>query len=171
MKQIKTFLPILMLSLCLLSCNNEELEEQNNQEFIEYNIDGEESVLILTDIHASFNLNGENPVLDIYTLQIDNNNCFRIMVISNNSNFLGSYSNSYSYFYPYEFDIGFMLDDFSWFFCPDMFDIHANVDIIVNVNSIGEIDEFIDINFNGSYEDFDGNNHTIDGVVHVLRDE
>lgn len=173
MKLIKTLLPLLMLSLCLVSCNNDELEQQNNQEFIEYNIDEEESVIILTDINASFNPNGINswtnsslPVLDIYTFQNDYNTCFRIQGFLNNSDYLDSYI-----YYQFEGDTGFMLDDFDWVECSAMFNISTNINITFNVSAIGEIGEFIDINFNGSYEDYDGNMHTINGIVHVLRDE
>ncbi len=173
MYQIKTLLPLLILSLCLLSCNDEELEEQNNQEFIEYNIDEEESILILTDINASFNPNGVNPwtnsslpILDIFTFQNDYNICFRIQGFLNDSDYFDSYV-----YNDFENDTGFMLDDFDWVECDDIFDISTNINITFNLSAIGEVGEFIDINFNGSYEDFDGNTRTINGIVHVLRDE
>lgn len=173
MKQIKTLLFLLILSLCLLSCNNEELEEQNDQEFIEYNIDNEESVLILTDINASFDSNGVNPwtnnsgpILDITTFQYDLNICFRMLGFLNDSNYFDSYD-----YHQFEDDTGFRLDDYSWVECSFDLDIYTNINITYNLTALGEVDEFIDVNFNGSYEDYEGNTHTINGLVHVLRDQ
>jgi hypothetical protein len=39
-----------------------------------------------------------------------------------------------------------------------------------NLSTLGDVGEYIDVNFSGSYEDYDGNPHTISGTIHVLRD-
>ena len=38
------------------------------------------------------------------------------------------------------------------------------------ITTLGAAGEYIDINFSGAYEDYNGNPHTITGVVHVFRD-
>ncbi len=42
--------------------------------------------------------------------------------------------------------------------------------ITISISAIGNIGEYLDINFSGDYDDLNGNNHTINGVMHVLRD-
>ena len=55
--------------------------------------------------------------------------------------------------------------------CPVYPDYNANNEIILNLNSYGTtIGDYIDIDFGGSYFDYQGNPHTINGVVHVKRD-
>ena len=48
---------------------------------------------------------------------------------------------------------------------------NTNNNIIYNLTTLGAIGEYIDINFSGDYEDYDGNPHTINGIVHLLRDQ
>lgn len=43
--------------------------------------------------------------------------------------------------------------------------------ILVFVTLIGEVGEYVDLNFNGTYSDSSGNPHSINGVAHILRDE
>lgn len=40
-----------------------------------------------------------------------------------------------------------------------------------NVTAIGNVGEYIDFNFNGTYLDYDGNSHTLSGTYHVIRDK
>ena len=42
--------------------------------------------------------------------------------------------------------------------------------IVYNLNTLGEVGEYIDINFSGSYTDSQNVAHTINGVIHVIRD-
>lgn len=179
MKQTKILLALFILSLCSLSCSDEEFEEQNNQEFIVVNIDNEEPVIILADIQAQFSSNANHPWtnnlvprLNIYKFIPDLDICFQIQGFLNNSSYLGSYA--YYLYYESVDNPGFFLTDFPEYApsCPnDMFDIYTNINITYNLTALGEVGEFIDINFNGSYEDNDGITHTINGEVHVLRDE
>ena len=46
----------------------------------------------------------------------------------------------------------------------------TNQNITISISAIGNIGEYLDINFSGDYDDLNGNNHTINGVMHVLRD-
>jgi hypothetical protein len=78
----------------------------------------------------------------------------------NDPDYLGTYDN-------YDFndanDTGFFIGE-----CINISSTNNN--ITYNLNTLGNVGEYIDVNFTGSYEDFDGNTHTITGVVHVLRD-
>ena len=47
---------------------------------------------------------------------------------------------------------------------------NTNNNVIYNLTSLGEVGEYIDINFSGDYIDFSGNPHTINGIIHVVRD-
>lgn len=44
------------------------------------------------------------------------------------------------------------------------------LDIILNLTALGNIGEYIDANFSGTYTDQDNVTHTIDGAVHMIRD-
>ena len=79
----------------------------------------------------------------------------------NDTDYLGTYD-SYS-FDGTVGDTGFFIGE-----CLNMSDENNN--ITYNLTALGEVGEYIDINFSGSYEDYQGNAHTINGVVHVLRD-
>ena len=53
--------------------------------------------------------------------------------------------------------------------CQDISE--ENNQIIFNLTSYGNTTgEYIDINFGGAYEDYQGVPHTITGVIHVKRD-
>ena len=53
--------------------------------------------------------------------------------------------------------------------CQDI--SYENNQIIFNLTAYGNaIGEYIDINFGGDYEDYQGVAHTISGVIHVKRD-
>ena len=55
--------------------------------------------------------------------------------------------------------------------CP-VYPSDVNNQITFNLNAFGAgIDEYIDINFGGAYEDSQGVAHTITGVIHVKRDD
>ena len=47
---------------------------------------------------------------------------------------------------------------------------NTNNNVIYNLTSLGSVGEYIDINFSGTYEDFNGNSHSITGIVHVFGD-
>ncbi|MFD2822112.1 carboxypeptidase-like regulatory domain-containing protein [Lacinutrix iliipiscaria] len=57
------------------------------------------------------------------------------------------------------------------FYVSECFDISdTNNNINYNLVNLGEVGDYVDINFSGDYEDNAGNPHTISGVIHVLRD-
>ncbi|WP_406684926.1 carboxypeptidase-like regulatory domain-containing protein [Seonamhaeicola sp. MEBiC1930] len=137
-------------------------------EFIQYNIDGDsgDSVLIASNIRATF---GESDTTNSETgnsLNISGqgdagaNNCFYLFGELNDSPHTGTYDNLD---WQTPNDTGINIGE-----CIGI--SQNNNNIIYNVTSLGEVGEYIDINFSGSYEDYNGNPHTINGVIHVLRD-
>lgn len=133
-------------------------------EFIQYTIDDGDSVFVIDNISANFYLAGQGQTTDNPSLYIfgDSNdgNCFYIQGVLNETNLLGTYDN-------HDFN---ELDDTGFFIgeCISVSDTNNN--IVYNLNALGNVGEYIDINFSGDYEDYDGNPHTINGVIHVLRD-
>ena len=81
--------------------------------------------------------------------------------VLNDPDYLGTYDN-------YIFDMG--TNDTGFFIGECLSVANENNAIIYNLTTLGEVGEYIDINFSGSYEDWQGNPQTITGVVHVLRD-
>ncbi|MCT4630890.1 hypothetical protein [Winogradskyella sp.] len=133
-------------------------------EFIEYTIDDGDSVIIFENISVSFYINSPNtngPTIDIFASSNDQENCYYMYGILNDTNYLGTYNN-------YIFDMG--TNDTGFFIGECLSVSNENNNITYNLTALGDVGEYIDINFSGSYEDWDGNPHTITGVVHVLRD-
>ena len=133
-------------------------------EFIQYTMDGDDSVFIFENISANFyeeSPNSEGPTIDIFASSNDQENCYYMYGILNDPSYLGSYDN-YA-FNGIAGDTGFFIGE-----CLSV--SNENNNIIYNLTTLGEVGDYIDINFSGSYEDYEGNAHTINGVVHVLRD-
>lgn len=133
-------------------------------EFIEYTIDDGESEFIFENISANFYTNSPNypgPTIDIFASSNDQGNCIYMYGALNEPDYLGTYNN-YS-FNGTVGDTGFFIGE-----CLSVAD--ENNDITYNLTALGDVGEYIDINFSGSYEDWNGNAHTINGIVHVLRD-
>ena len=133
-------------------------------EFIQYTIDNEEPVFIFENISANFyteSPNFEGPTIDIFASSSDQENCYYMYGVLNDPDYLGTYDN-YA-FNGIPGDTGFFIGE-----CLSVSD--TNNSIVYNLSVLGEVGEYIDINFSGSYEDFEGNPKTITGVVHVLRD-
>lgn len=136
-------------------------------EFIQYEIDnGLEDVLIINNINSYFlpyNQNENAPTLEIYG---NGANCFFMKGILTEAPYVGEYN--------YYDSQGFITPDSYGFSLLECFDISqsANTDssLLFNITSFGEVGEYIDINFSGDYLDTQGNQHTIAGIVHVLRD-
>ncbi|MBC3847431.1 hypothetical protein H8K90_13630 [Winogradskyella echinorum] len=131
-------------------------------EFIQYSIDNGDSVIVFENIYANFypdspNYNG--PAVNIGGSGSDGN-CFYMEGRLSEEPYEGTYD-----FFDWNdnTDTGFNIAE-----CINMSNINNNV--TYNLTTIGQIGEYIDVNFSGSYEDYDGNPHTISGVVHVLRD-
>ena len=124
-------------------------------EFIQYSIDNSEIINFISNISTSY----VDPILTIYAS--NNNDCFYLYGVLNN-NPVGVYNNIISW---QSTDPGFTLSE-----CQDI--SNQNNSIQYNLSQFGSTTgEYIDINFNGDYEDFQGNPHTITGVIHVKRDE
>lgn len=130
-------------------------------EFIQYTIDDNESLFIVNDITAALYSESPNttgPNLNIFGNQ---EQCFYLFAVLNDAPYVGEYG------YLMWNDpnaVGFNISE-----CNNIND--DNNGIVFNLTALGEVGEYIDINFSGTYEDFNGNTHTITGVVHVLRDE
>lgn len=132
-------------------------------EFIQYSIDGGDLEYILSGITVQ---EGGQFGLEIQYLGEDNNNnwdeCFWLS-INLNPNYPNN-EGEYQYGYG-NYEFGFIET------CPVYPDYNANNEIILNLNSYGTtIGDYIDIDFGGSYFDYQGNPHTITGVIHVKRD-
>ncbi|WP_296314107.1 hypothetical protein [Winogradskyella sp. UBA3174] len=134
-------------------------------EFIQYTIDDNDQVFILEGISANFYSEGPNangPNLDIFGNGNDQGTtCFYIYGVLNDPDYLGTYDN---YLFNETDDTGFFIGE-----CLSVSDTNNN--ITYNLSTLGEVDDYIDINFSGSYEDFNNVPHTITGVIHVLRDQ
>lgn len=141
----------------LLACNTVT-------EFIQYTVDGTEDVLFTTNIQASFMPTGGNSDNNLnISGQRDsgtNNGCFYLFGILDDAPHTGTYD-----------DINFEDSNDTGINIGECIGISQNNNnITYNVTALGAVGEYIDINFSGSYEDFNGNPHTIAGVIHVLRD-
>lgn len=130
-------------------------------EFIQYTIDdgNTEELTILGNIDASFSENNPNYNAPVLIIQGSSTNCFYMFGLLDNSPFLGSYD---EYDWNTTGDTGFNIQE--------CIDINSNINITYNLNNLGDVGGYIDINFNGTYDDSQGNPHTINGVIHVIRD-
>ena len=134
------------------------------EEFIQYSIDDGETLYFLENINVTFEPDGNPPTLTIYGSSNDNtqNNCFYFygLLETTYPNYEGLYNNI-------EWNSstsGFTLSE-----CQDI--SNTNNLIEYNLSSFGNASgEYIDINFGGDYEDYQGVAHTITGVIHVKRD-
>ncbi|NRD23305.1 hypothetical protein HNV10_08630 [Winogradskyella litoriviva] len=134
-------------------------------EFIQYTIDDDETVFIIEDIQSWYSevsdaVSGPSISISGYGNGTGNNTCFYMMGVLDASNFEGTYDN-FDWNDPN--DTGFNIQE-----CMDI--SNSNNNIIYNLTSFGGVGEYIDINFSGDYEGYNGNSHTINGVIHVLRD-
>ncbi|MBW2962676.1 hypothetical protein [Mesonia aestuariivivens] len=132
--------------------------ENEIEEFIQYSIDDGETdnVLILEEIDAVFDPNAQVPNKNLEISTPYNNQCFWLRG-NLTSPFIGEYTTVDNYSEP-----GFIFIEE----CP----IYEG-DVVFNVTNIGEIGEYIDINFSGDYLDWNEDTHSITGTIHVLRDE
>lgn len=130
-------------------------------EFINYQIDNEEPVIILEGLYGYFyptNPNSNFPGLNINGYSNDQTNGLYMQGHLNPAPYVGTYGYS-----------GFGIESIG--FAIEMNISEVNNNIVFNLNELGAVGEYIDINFSGDYEDYQGNPHTINGVVHILRDQ
>jgi hypothetical protein len=135
-------------------------------EFIQYTIDDDERVFIIDGFQSDFAevsnaVNGPRLNVSGWSADGSNENCFYMMGALNEINYEGTYDN---FDWNNTNDTGFNIQE-----CISVSDTNNN--IIYNLTSLGAVGEYIDINFSGDYEDFNGNPHTINGSVHVLRNQ
>jgi len=142
----------------ITSCNS-------TTEFIQYVIDGSDVKIFITDIYANFS--SPSGSSSFSTINISSSNQTTCFYLDGNLNdtIIGSYNypsddNSNGNIWD---DLGIILTE-----CIDMSENNNNV--IFNLTTLGDIGEYIDLNFSGDYEDYNGGSHTITGVIHVIRD-
>jgi len=137
----------------------------NNSEFIQYDIDnGAESFIALTDIDATFDLSPQvynGPIVSIYAYAYQTE--FYLLGVLNSSQYTGTYDD---YDWNTPGDTGFSFTQ-EWSHKVDL----SSTNITFNLSKLGNVGDYIDINFSGNYNDPQGNPHTISGVIHVLRDQ
>lgn len=133
------------------------------EEFIQYSIDDGPIEYVLSNIETFV----QGNYLEISYIGDDTGNdwenCFwlRGSLNSGYTNFEGVYNYGYNQNTP---SFGFIEE------CP-AYPAEANNEITFNLSSFGNsVGEYIDINFGGDYEDYQGVSHTISGVIHVKRD-
>lgn len=141
----------------LLACNTVT-------EFIQYTVDDNDELLITANIQGSFMPTGGNFDNNLnISGQRDsgtNNGCFYLFGVLDDAPHTGTYDHIN---FEAGSDTGINISE-----CIGISENNNN--ITYNVTALGDVGEYIDINFSGSYEDFNGNPHTIAGVIHVLRD-
>ncbi len=145
-------------------------------EIVEYTIDDNESIVFLgvetayAQINLFSQLNGNTLTNLLIAVQQVNNpeNCLYLEVFLNESEYVGTYYSLVFQSFQTIDDTGFWFTD-SAFNCLDI--PHTNNEIELNITSLGDVGEYIDMNFSGNYEDNQGNPHTINGIIHVIRDE
>ncbi|MCD2260731.1 carboxypeptidase-like regulatory domain-containing protein [Psychroserpens luteolus] len=143
-------------------------------EYIEYTIDGTEHFTFnnIQIAELEYNLDDQSFPIETYLIQIETaygnfpeEDCFRLIgILTQDFNTLvGSYD--YWYFQDPNDNMGitFNGDD-----CGHAMTLDNTA--LFNINSIGEVGEYIDITFELDYFDFNGQPHTMEGSIHVLRD-
>ena len=140
-------------------------------EYIQYTIDGVETVTLFDYISTWITglddpILNELPVLNIFAEPgtANGDDCLFLYAVLEESNLEGTYDNwDSSIANDTGIDISFCQEPEPCF--------EGEINIIFNVTQIGGIGEYIDINFNGSFDDCENVPHTINGVIHVLRDQ
>lgn len=130
-------------------------------EFIQYSIDGGADNLLITEfINVEYGIINSSNMDSLMISGQGGNNCFYMQGSLTPIPHEGAYD-----FLDWNDpnDTGFNIIE-----CINMSETNNNV--IYNLTSFGEIGGYIDINFSGDYEDYEGVPHTIVGVIHVIRD-
>jgi hypothetical protein len=134
-------------------------------EFIQYNIDeGVENVLFISDISADyFDQNTQGVVANLQIFANNQNDCIYFSGVLDDT--YPNYEGQYTYASGWQEDA----PGFGFFECLDV--APTNNNIVFNLNTFAtNVGGYFDINFSGNYQDYDGNPHTITGVIHVIRD-
>ncbi|HET8839523.1 MAG TPA: carboxypeptidase-like regulatory domain-containing protein [Flavobacteriaceae bacterium] len=138
----------------------------NTTEMIYFSIDNgdTEGMFINDEISTNFNVadpaNGNQPTISIFA-QGGSTGCFVMTGVLNNAPYEGTY------------DFLNINTPVTGFYFPDCDPYvpyeNNNSTIEFNLTNLGDIGEYIDINFSGSYNDYEGNPRTLTGIVHVIR--
>jgi len=123
-------------------------------EFISYQIDGGTTILFLENVSGYLISNGAGTPLRLEISGYDQQqNSILIYQTGLSGLDLGTYTTNE---YSIEGTLGY---------------IHSGMTntISFNLNSFGNVGEFVDMTFNGTYTDQNGS-HTLNGVAHVIRD-
>ena len=133
-------------------------------EFIQYTIDDGDSVLFTDNISASFYINGDLiPRLSISSYS--NNQQFGFYFqyrLNDNPPYTGEYMVT-----GFGDDIGFASESQDLPF----YDASPTNTVISNITTLGNIGDYIDVNFSGDFEDLNGVMRSVTGIIHILRDE
>lgn len=145
-------------------------------EFISYTIDGTEEFLYTQDINAQlcYNTIPDSFPTETYLFGIDayfgngnSENCFRLVGILHDE--FDELEDTYDYWY-FEDESDLMGLTFNGMECG--FAMTADNTAEFNITNMSEdIGGFIDINFSLDYYDFNGQLHTMEGEMHVRRDQ
>lgn len=130
-------------------------------EFIQYTLDGVDEIFI-DNITTSFDNTTNPPSLGIFSNS--QNNCFYLFGKLNDSPYVGAYS------YPVDTNNNGDIYDDIGIYLTECIGMSGTNNVVFNLTTFGDVGEYIDINFSGDYEDYNGNAHTITGVIHVIRD-
>ncbi|OUS00420.1 hypothetical protein A9Q86_10640 [Flavobacteriales bacterium 33_180_T64] len=133
-------------------------------EFIQYTIDNDSTQIFFAPFETDLTIAGPNLDSDSLNIYSQNDiNCFYFFGLLNDAPYLGEYD-YYEWNGQTGDNSGFTISE-----CTDISDT-SNNNILFNLTTFGNPGEYIDINFSGDYEDYDGNPHSITGSIHVLRD-
>jgi hypothetical protein len=132
-------------------------------EFIQYDLDtGATTFFTTEDISAQFSANNpqtNGPSVTISAYDDNTNEGIYLYGQLMATPYVGVYD---SLDWQDPDDLGFNIEEF--------FGAMNNDTMEYTLTALGEIGEYIDISFNGTYEDNAGTEHTLTGTVHVLRD-
>lgn len=134
-------------------------------EFIQYTIDDNEAVVFTDNLSVDLFSGGtENPQLWISSSsEIQLEQFFFVYFLDNTPPYTGEYGvRSFN-----DTGIGFNSETSD---LPFYLNLPDNT-VTSNITSFGEVGEYIDINFSGDFTDSDNNRHSVNGAIHVLRDE
>ncbi|WP_156115570.1 carboxypeptidase-like regulatory domain-containing protein [Psychroserpens sp. Hel_I_66] len=133
-------------------------------EFIQYQIDQENEVTIATNLYIGLYFSPSSPTIPRLSVQgftsnDDNQDYFFFQFrLNDNPPYTGAYNHT-----GFGDDIGFGTEG------PVLLN---NESIVISyITNFGEVNEFVDINFDGTYEDPDGTMHTFNGIIHARRDQ
>ncbi len=137
-------------------------------EFAYYQIDGGNASYFVPPFNVNFAIGTPNSsgfdILTIYGSDQSGTSADCLYIYSHLDPSLTNFQGAYNVI-----DWGSSLPGFMPFECFDASPVNNN--IIFNLTHFGGVGEYVDINYSGDYFDNAGNPHTINGIIHVLRDD